>query len=283
MPLTAALVATVAALAAAAIGWIVASSLGWVSRAHTERLGHLSRVELAELFLFIDPRIFLLTNGIALILLPVLTALVFGAAGAIVVAVLVMVAPSVAYKVLRRRRLRRLERQLPDVAAAIAAGLRAGLSLGQALDFVVRHQSHPSAQEFGLTLREHRVGLTLETALENLSKRNESRDLALLVATLGVARDLGGGLAEALERFAAALRRRLALEDRIDALTAQGRMQGWIMGLLPIVIGAALGLMDPGFLQALFGSAIGWVTLCIIVVLEAAGFFLIRRIVRIEV
>lgn len=283
MPLTAVLVATVAAFAAATIGWMVASSLGWMSRAHTERLGQLSRVELAELFLFVDSRIFLLVNGVALIFLPALTAVVFGGASAIIVAVLVMVAPSATYKVLRRRRLRRLDRQLPDVAAAIAAGLRAGLSLGQALDFVVRHQPHPASQEFGLTLREHRVGLTLELALENLSKRNESRDLSLLVATLGVARDLGGGLAEALERFAASLRRRLALEDRIDALTAQGRMQGWIMGLLPIVIGAALGLMDPGFLQALFGSPIGWATLCIIVVLEAAGFFLIRRIVRIEV
>lgn len=283
MTSAAVLVATVAGAAAAMIGWIAASSLNWVSRVHTDRLGHLSRVELAELFLFVDPRVFLIVNGLALILVPILAALVFGGAAAIFVAVLVMVAPSLVYRTLRRRRLRRLDRQLPDVAAAMAAGLRAGLSLGQALDFVVRHQPHPASQEFGLTLREHRVGLTLETALENLSKRNASIDLALLVATLGVARDLGGGLAEALERFAASLRRRLALEDRIDALTAQGRMQGWIMGLLPILIGCALGLMDQGFLQALFGSPIGWATLCIIAVLEVAGFVLIRRIVRIEI
>lgn len=277
------LLAAVAGVAAAMIGWIIASSLGWVSRTHADRLAHLSRVELVELFLFVDPRIFLLANGVALLVFPFLAALVAGGAAALATAVLVMVAPSTVYRRLRTRRLRHLDRQLPDVAAAMSAGLRAGLSLGQALDFVVRHQPHPASQEFGLVLREHRVGLTLDSAFENLSKRNESRDLALLVATLGVARDLGGGLAEALERFAASLRRRLALEDRIDALTAQGRMQGWIMGLLPALIGAALGLMDPGFFQVIFGSPIGWITMVIILLLEVAGYFLIRKIVRIEV
>lgn len=269
--------------AAALAGWVITKWLVWTSQRHTERLTRLSDVELVELFLFVDPRLFLKLNAAALLTLPPLAFFILGWLGGVWVAVLVLVAPSLIYRTLRVRRMRRLEAQLPDVATAIAASLRSGLALGQALDQVVRHQPRPAAQEFALMLREHRIGLTLDAALENLSGRNESRDLSLLVSTLGVARDLGGGLAEALERFASAARRRLALEERIRALTAQGRLQGWIMGALPLVVALALGSVEPRFFSMLFGSPLGWATLTLIVTLEVAGYLLIRRIVRIEV
>lgn len=269
--------------AAALAGWVITKWLVWTSQRHTERLTRLSDVELVELFLFVDPRLFLKLNATALVLLPPLGFLTLGWLGGVWIAVLVLVAPSLIYRTLRVRRMRCLETQLPDVATAIAASLRSGLALGQALDQVVRHQPRPAAQEFALMLREHRIGLTLDTALENLAGRNESRDLSLLVSTLGVARDLGGGLAEALERFASAARRRLALEERIRALTAQGRLQGWIMGALPLVVALALGSMEPSFFSMLFNSPVGWATLTLIVTLEGAGYLLIRRIVRIEV
>ena len=98
-----------------------------------------------------------------------------------------------------------------------------------------------------------------------------------------IARDLGGGLAEALERFSSMLRRRLALEDRIRALTAQGRLQGVIMGALPILLGGVLMLMEPETMSLLFSEPAGWAVCALVVALEAVGVVLIRRIVNIEV
>lgn len=132
-------------------------------------------------------------------------------------------------------------------------------------------------------LREHRLGLPMDRALQGLASRAASRDFHLLVATLGIARDLGSGLAEALERFAATVRRRIALEERIRALTAQGRLQGWIMGALPILLAVVLTLMEPATMSLLFSQPVGWAVCATVVVLEAIGFLLIRRIVNIEV
>ena len=105
----------------------------------------------------------------------------------------------------------------------------------------------------------------------------------MLVAVLGIARDLGGGLAGALERLSVSMRRRLAMEDRIRALTSQGRLQGIVMGILPLGLGAVLTVMEPEQMRKLFTEPIGWLTLCGVALLEIGGFLLLRKIVRIEV
>lgn len=271
------------ALFAAAIGATVAAAVRWSSSRHQSRLVRLTQVEFVELFLFLEPERFIRINLLSAIVLPLLTGLFFGLGIAMAMFVLVLVAPYLAYRWLKARRRQALVRQLPDVAAALAAALRAGLSLSQALEQVVKFQPRPSSQEFSLMLREHRLGIPLDRALLGLADRIGTRDFHILVATLGIARDLGGGLAEALERFSAMLRRRLALEDRIRALTAQGRLQGLIMGALPILLGGVLMMMEPQTMGALFREPVGWGVCALVVALEAAGFVLIRRIVNIEV
>lgn len=271
------------ALFAAAIGTTVAAAVRWSSSRHQSRLVRLTQVEFVELFLFLEPERFIRINLLSAIVLPLLTGLFFGLGIAMAMFVLVLVAPYLAYRWLKARRRQALVRQLPDVAAALAAALRAGLSLSQALEQVVKFQPRPSSQEFSLMLREHRLGIPLDRALLGLADRIGTRDFHILVATLGIARDLGGGLAEALERFSAMLRRRLALEDRIRALTAQGRLQGLIMGALPILLGGVLMMMEPQTMGALFREPVGWGVCALVVALEAAGFVLIRRIVNIEV
>jgi tight adherence protein B len=277
--LIAAAFATVAALA----GIVGATVLRWGTEQHSARLSHLSGVRFAELFLFLDPAQFIKLNLIALLCLPLLSWPIVGAFGAGLIFALILVMPGAVYRWLHTRRRRALQSQLPDVATALASGLRSGLSLGQAMDQVVRFQPAPMAQEFALMLREHRIGLPLEQALQGLAERSGLHDFHLLVATLGIARDLGGGLAEALERFASTLRRRLALEARIRALTAQGRLQGVIMGALPLLLGWVLYLMEPSVMGRMFSEPLGWAVLCVIAVLEGAGFVLIRRIVDIRV
>ena len=276
-PLLASLALAVAALLAARAG-------AWSSRHHEQRLTRLSRVELAELFVFIDPVRLVRMNLLALALLPVLVGLVTASvlmAAATFAALLVL--PAWVYRRLRRRRLRALQRQLPDAIAAIAASLRGGTGLWQALESVPRHHPKPISQELALVLRQHRLGMSLDDALQGLAQRSGLHDIRMLVATLAIARDLGGGLAEVLERLSLAVRRRVAMEDRIDALTAQGRMQGRIVGALPVLLGAVLYLMEPGPMSRLFLTPVGWLVLAIVAALEIVGALLIRRIVRIDV
>ena len=271
------------ALFAAAVGTIAAAGLRWSSTRHQNRLSHLTNVEFVELFLFVEPKQFLRLNLVAVVVLPLLAFILVGTGAAIAMLLLVILAPTLAYRWLRTRRRAALVRQLPDVAAALASALRAGLSLSHALEQVVKFQPRPSSQEFSLMLREHRLGVPLDRALWALAHRLGSRDFHVLVSTLGIARDLGGGLAEALERFSSMLRRRLALEDRIRALTAQGRLQGVIMGALPILLGGVLLFMEPETMSLLYREPIGWAICGIVVILEALGFMLIRRIVNVVV
>jgi tight adherence protein B len=195
----------------------------WGSREHRHHLEHLTEVEFAELFLFLDPVRFLQWNLMAALALPLITFIWIGAQTAAVVFSVVIVAPTLIYRVLKQRRRRALEPQLAEAASAMASSLRSGLAFGQALEQVVKHQPAPISQEFALVLREQRLGVPIDKALQGFATRVDLPDARMLVTTLAIARELGGGLAEALERYARMVRRRLALENRIRALTAQGK------------------------------------------------------------
>jgi tight adherence protein B len=271
------------AVCAAVVVWmvvrLVSSTLGW----QRDRLTHLSRVQLEELFLFVDTSTFLRWNALGALSAALMSAAFLGWVGALVALGLCAAAPTILHRWLRRRRSRALERQLPDVADSIAGSLRAGMGLGQAVARVAMHQPPPASQEFALVVREHRLGVALDEALAAVAARSGLRDLHMLVAVLGIARDLGGGLAGALERLSVSMRRRLAMEDRIRALTSQGRLQGIVMGILPLGLGAVLTVMEPEQMRKLFTEPIGWLTLCGVALLEIGGFLLLRKIVRIEV
>jgi len=148
---------------------------------------------------------------------------------------------------------------------------------------VVKHQPAPISQEFALVLREQRLGVPIDKALQGFAVRVDLPDARMLVTTLAIARELGGGLAEALERYARMVRRRLALENRIRALTAQGKLQGWIMGALPLGLAAVLWWLNPKEMNQLVESPAGWSVIAVLLVLEWVGFLLIRRIVQIRV
>ena len=270
-------------LGAAIVGWGIARMAARALGHHRRHLAYLNQVQLVELFLFVEPATFLRINLVVLTIATVVFGWLAGLYGAALAMLLTAVAPRALYVWLRRRRLWALERQLPDIADSLASSLRAGLGLGQAIARVAQHQSPPAAQEFALLVREHRLGIPLEQALSDLAVRSDLRDLHMLVATLGIARDLGGGLADALERFGASIRRRLVMEDRIRALTAQGRLQGIVMGILPIALGAVLFVLEPVQMRKLFTEPVGWLTIGGVVLLEFGGFLLLRRIVSIRV
>lgn len=243
-----------------------------------------SRRELADLFIFIDPRSLRLLTAAAVLVCATLalfltgSLLIAAALGAIA-----LTAPALTWRWLRRRRHRLLTRQLPDALSLLAASLRAGQGLPQSLTQLGQRQPEPLSQELRLLTRKQRLGVPLDRAFAELRARVPGTDYALFATSVRVARELGGNLAETLERLAGSLRRKLAMEDKISALTAQGRIQGLIVGLLPLLLMCVLLLMEPQTMRPLFHSPLGWAVLAVIATLEIAGFLLIRRIVRIEV
>ncbi len=191
--------------------------------------------------------------------------------------------PRLILKRMLKKRLGKFNDQLVDGLTIISNGLKAGFSLLQALDILVKEMKPPISQEFGLLLREHKMGESLETALENLTKRVKSEDLDLVVTTVLTTRQIGGNVAEIFDRISDTIRQRNQLYGKINALTAQGKLQGIIVGLLPLFLGMIMYKIDPNLMRPLFTEPLGWLAIGLVVVLEAIGAFLIKKIVTIDV
>ena len=241
-------------------------------------------LRLSEVFLFIDPAQ-LWAGAVACAALA--AALVFSIVGSGVAAALGAAlasrAPRAVVDALRRRRARRFEQQLPMALLMLASALRAGVALATGLRHVVEQSSAPLAQEFGLMLREQRMGVPWDSALENLQGRMPADSTALVVAAMRIAAQTGGNLAEALESIAHTLRARLQLQAKLLALTSQGRLQAWIVGALPLFLLAVLNRLEPEIMGLLWTTPMGWAVLAVVAVLEIAGVLLIRRIIRIDI
>lgn len=251
---------------------------------HRLLLTERTRFRLSEMFLFIDSsRLYVMS--IALVMLVGIGvwlatgALVLGAAAAILMAYV----PKIVLRKLKERRLLKLETQLPDALQVMAGALRAGIGLGAAFQQVVRESRPPLSQEFDLVLREVRLGVTLDAALENLSHRVSLQAVTLFVSAMRIANETGGNLAEALERTADTLRSKLGVEGKIRALTAQGKLQAWIVGLMPVLLLFVLTNLEGDAMRLLWETRMGWATLAVVGMLEFFGVWLIRKIVAIDV
>lgn len=227
----------------------------------------------------------LLTLNVVVIVLVTVAAFAFSAS--LVVAAMAALAcgalPRVALWALRRRRQSALRQQLPDIAMLLAGGLRAGMSLSQAMAQSASEVAPPFRQELELMLREQRMGASFESALAGLERRAPLEETLLLCAALRISRQTGGNLAQTLEALADSLRRKIALEGKIRALTAQGRLQGWAMGLLPALCAVALSLIEPDAMRLLLSTGFGWATCAALLLMQALGLYFLRRIVRIDV
>ncbi len=279
-----ALLSLVVALSAGLLSWF-AIDMGIVTLARyrnnfTER----AKFQVEEFFLFIDPTKLFAAN-LAIMAMGALLAWLVAGSALIVVPVFLALAllPRLVYAWMRKRRLRKFEEQLPDALMTLSGNLRVGLGLSLAFQQVVAEAQAPLAQEFALMLREQRLGVTLERSLNNLSRRMPTQTTTLVTAAMRIATETGGGLAETLERTAQTIRNRLQMEGKIAALTAQGKLQAWVVGLLPMGLMAILNKMEPEAMSLLWSTRIGWASITAIVFLELMGVYLIRRIVAIDV
>jgi tight adherence protein B len=275
-----------ALLAGAATFFLTLAVLGVLSRAwarYQERYLVRSINDLGDMFLFVEPGQIVLLNIAAMILLaafgywlggPLLAGLA-GAAG--------FFSPLGAVKVYRARRLQRFNLQLTDALQQMANALRAGLTFAQAVEQVGKEAAPPLRQEFGLYVKEVKLGVPIDEALVNMAARVGSEDLELVATSSNIARGLGGNMAEMFETIAATIRERFRLEGKIASLTSQGKMQGLIVSALPLVIGLFLGWYRPDLMEPMFERSFGYILVSAVVLLETIGFLFIRRIVSIDV
>jgi len=243
-----------------------------------------ANVKLRELFLFIDPSRLYALNFVLLVFGGCVVWVVTGSFVLVLPVVFVLsLIPRFVLQHMRQSRLDKFEQQLPDALLMLASGMRAGASLTISTQQLVRESEAPIAQEFELMLREQRLGVALDAALENLLARVPLQSLSLVVAAMRIANETGGGLAEALDRAAQTLRSKMAMEGKIKALTAQGKMQAWVVGMLPLTLIYVLSKMEPEAMEKLWTTPIGYGTLAAIAILEFFGIVLIRKIVAVDV
>ncbi|WP_328525492.1 VWA domain-containing protein [Kribbella sp. NBC_00359] len=172
--------------------------------------------------------------------------------------------------------------QLPDVLQLIVGSLRSGFSLAQAIDAVVRDGAQPAASEFSRALAETRIGVDLEDGLTHVADRMHCEDLRWVVMATRIQREVGGNLAEVLTNTVDTMRERAQTRRHVRALSAEGRLSGYIIVSLPIALGAWLTLSKPQYMSPLFTTPIGVMMVAACVGLIIVGAFWIRVLIKVE-
>jgi tight adherence protein B len=193
------------------------------------------------------------------------------------------VAPGFWLRFRRRRRLNHFNDQLADVLLLLGNSMRAGQSFPQAIGNVAERAKEPTAIEFSRVVREVNLGGSVDDGLTNMVKRVGSDDLELVVTAVSINRSAGGNLAEMLGIISNTIRQRVQTTREIRSLTAQGRMSGWFITLIPIVVAVVLYLISPNYFRPMTENLIGWLMLSSAAVLLLIGNLLIRKAVRVEI
>ena len=190
-----------------------------------------------------------------------------------------------------RRRLRAFEDQLSQTLNLWVNALRSGYSVLQSMEAIATELPPPVSTEFERVVQEVRLGLSVSQALANMLRRMPSEDLDLIVTAVNIQREVGGNLAEVLDTISFTIRERVRIKGEIRTLTAQGRLSGWIVSLLPIFLAFALLGINPDYMSQLWIDLpprvgpipCGWIVIGIGLIMMGIGIFIIQKIVDIEV
>lgn len=173
--------------------------------------------------------------------------------------------------------------QLGDTIILIANSLRTGYSFMQAIEMVSREMPKPIGEEFARVLKEMNLGVTTEETLNNMTQRVKSEDLDLVITAVLIQRQVGGNLAVVLDSIANTIRERVKIQGHIKTLTAQGKISGIIVGMLPIAIGGIIYVINPEYIKILFIHPIGKAMLAAGAVSQFIGIMVIRKIINIDI
>lgn len=181
------------------------------------------------------------------------------------------------------KRLNSFEGQLPDTLSLWVNALRSGYSVLQSMEAIAKEAPEPTATEFKRVVQEAQLGIPMEDALDHLYVRMPSEDLDLINTAVNIQREVGGNLAEILDAIGHTIRERIKLKGEIRVLTSQGRITGWVISLLPILLTLFLMVVSPGYMNGLIENRMcGWPMLGLGLGLIGTGAAIIQKIVAIE-
>lgn len=191
--------------------------------------------------------------------------------------------PKFLFKSLYEKRCNEFVNQMVDATTILANGVRAGLSVNQAMDRVAKNLKAPISQEFRLVLSQNQLGRPIEECLNELAERVPRPDVQMFVTAVNILKETGGNMAETFQTINYTIRERQKIEKKIEALTAQGVMQGVIISLVPVLLLVIFYFADPNYVMPMFTTTLGWIFILIIFSLIAVGAFFIKKIITIKV
>lgn len=281
-------------VAAGGLAWLIISSFAEGARSAADTYEDEMARTLESMFLFVPARRLVELGWMAAGVVFMVAMLPFcrleppwvlpvGMAVALVLAAGAFCLPRVVVNWLRVRRLERFNLQLLEALPMMANALRAGFSINQAFESVAEGTDAPMSQEISLFLQQLRVGVSFSEALAALDERVGSEDLTLVCTAIDIARRSGGNLTEIFDSIAETIRARLRIHQHVRTLTAQGRLQGLIIGAMPFLLGIGMAIFKPNLMLPFLGSLVGVVTVVAVTLMVALGGLLIRKIVNIDV
>jgi tight adherence protein B len=249
-----------------------------------DRLLKQAEVDLDELFLQVQAKRVLHWTAVAVIL-PALLGLLLTRSPviAVILGVCGSFMPRLFFSMQKAKRFDALNSQLVAAIEMMANALRSGSNLPQAIQLIQKEMGPPISQEFAMLTKEMAVGVPLEDALDHMNRRVGSEEFAIMVTATSIARETGGNLAEVYQRISKTIRDRKEMQGKIKALTAEGKLQGIFIGLLPFILGGLITIIDPEMMRPLYTTTWGYILIGIVIFMELMGAFFIKKIITINV
>ena len=232
----------------------------------------------------IDVKVFILfMNFLAVLCFGLGIAMGRGIGPGVVLLVVGFVLPLIYLRIEKGRRITRFTEQFPGALDVVARSLRAGHSFSSAIQTVGSELSEPVAGLFRIAYEEQTWGLSMKDALNRMLERMKSMDLQLFVTAANIHREVGGNLAETLERLAQTIRERIKIRRQVRVYTAQGRLSGYILAALPVIVALFLYFTSPDYLEELVSVKEGKYGIGIVVGMQIIGFLVIRKLINIRI
>jgi tight adherence protein B len=191
--------------------------------------------------------------------------------------------PSLYVDVKRRIRVKRFISHFPDALEMFARSLRAGHSFTGAIQLVCQEMPDPIGPEFRKVFDEQTRGIPLRQALVGMTDRVDSLDVKFFTTAVLIQRDTGGNLAEIIDKISYVIRERFRVQGQLKVFTAQARMSGTVLALLPVGVALLIGMMNPEYLRPLWVTKAGRIMIAVAVIMQLLGMLAIRRIIRIKI
>jgi tight adherence protein B len=201
----------------------------------------------------------------------------------VAVGIVLMAIPNTVVNVKRRLRFKRFMNHFPEALEMFARSLRAGHSFTGAIQLVAQEMPHPIGPEFSKVFEEQNLGIPLRQALIGMTERIEALDVKFFVTAILIQRETGGNLAEIIDKIGHVIRERFRIQGQLKIFTAQARISGIILSMLPVGVAIMIGMLNPNYIKPLWIESTGRIMIAVAVTLQILGVLAIRKIIRIKI